>query len=388
MCAYQLGQLGSLGRRWPGTLADLEQAIADYEELTRRAPGDIDLLVALANSHREIGFYLYYFIDRSAARRLRHARRAKAIYERLARENPTATASRAEWARCLIEDANTGRPDATREEIEEHLREVELSVSIAREVVAADPDVPRYRTTLGQSLYQYGVMLADEGRREEGLAYIKEACDVLAQRDFAGSSFLFRSGGFQLLQARLRLAAYLAMAGHAGEALDAARKAAAMDDADTSPREAFIYLNATSLIHLLHSYLAFGAGERAEAAEAAERAAALLETLAEPNTVETWTQGCLHMIWYMQGRRAAPGRPAEPPGRPEHAAQAVALVRRAAERGYNPLGITAGFFGPVLGHLPDFRRLMMDLPFPDDPFVPLPEAPDDSPLPPAAGANS
>jgi serine/threonine-protein kinase len=296
MCAYQLGLWGFYSRRWPGTLATLEQAIADYEALTRRAPGDIDLLVALANSHREIGRYLASDMDRSDARRLRHVRRAKAIYERLARENPTATTLRAEWAMCLHSDANNLRPDATGEEIEEHLREAELSVSIAREVVAADPDVPRYRTALGQGLYAYGSALADEGRREEGLAYLREACDVLAQRDFAGSSFLYRSGRFQHLQARLRLAAYLAMAGRAGEALDTARETAAMDAADTGSREAFTYVSVPAQCHLLHSYLAFGAGERAAAAEAAERAAALLEPLAEPTVHETWDRGALHAI--------------------------------------------------------------------------------------------
>ena len=76
------------------------------------------------------------------------------------------------------------------------------------------------------------------------------------------------------------------------------------------------------------------------------------------------------MLWYLQGRSAGQGRSAEPPGRPEHAAQAIALVRRAAERGYVDVSFTLGFFGPVLGRLPEFRALMEDLEFPADPFVP------------------
>jgi hypothetical protein len=47
------------------------------------------------------------------------------------------------------------------------------------------------------------------------------------------------------------------------------------------------------------------------------------------------------------------------------------------------MGATAAFFGPVLGHLPEYQRLMMDLPFPADPFMPLPDGPDAGPLPPA-----
>ena len=44
MVGYQYG-------RWPRPWPRLEQAIADYEELTRRFPGDIDLWLALANCH-------------------------------------------------------------------------------------------------------------------------------------------------------------------------------------------------------------------------------------------------------------------------------------------------------------------------------------------------
>ena len=100
----------------------------------------------------------------------------------------------------------------------------------------------------------------------------------------------------------------------------------------------------------------------------------------------SWDLAALQGLWYLQGRRAAPGRPAEPPGRPEHATRALALLRRAAERGHLQLGNPVAFFGPVLGHLPDYQRLVMDMPFPHDPFLPLPEPPDDRPLPPAAGA--
>jgi serine/threonine-protein kinase len=381
-CAFELGQWGGWYGRWPGDLAALEQATADYEALVRQSPGDVDLWLALAGCHMTTADYLQNFVDNPYPGVRRHIRRAKAVYERLAREYPTATGIRAGWAWCLNLDANLPRPDATRGEWEDYVREIGLSVAMARGVVAADPDVPKYLATLGPGLYEYGRALFEAGRPEEGLAYLKEACDVLERRDFTGT-FSFQQGRFQQSRARLVLAAFLAMAGRAGEALEAVRMAVARDNAYTGPREAYNYANTTAQIHLLHSHLAFGAGERTEAAEAADRAAALLEALPEPLPQETWDLGTLHLIWYMQGRRAAAGRAAEPPGRPEHAAQAVALVRRAADRGFINLPVTAAFFGPVLGHLPDYQRLMMDLPFPGDPFMPLPDAPDVGPLPPA-----
>jgi hypothetical protein len=119
----------------------------------------------------------------------------------------------------------------------------------------------------------------------------------------------------------------------------------------------------------LHSYLVFGAGGPAEAACSVERAAAILEPL-YLSADAIWLLGAIHGLWYLQGRSATPGRAAEPPGRSEHAAQAIALVRQAAERGYVDVNLTAAFFDPVLGHLPDFQSLMEDLKFPADPFRP------------------
>jgi serine/threonine-protein kinase len=367
--AFELGRLGNWYGRWPGALAALEQATADYEELTRQSPGDLDLWLALATCHRETANCLINIVDNSLPSARRHYRRANAIYERLGRKNPTAMNIRVEWAWCMNDESSQTLPHATLEQIEGQLRKLELSIAIARELVAADPDVPRYLATLGPALMTYGQWLSEAGRREEGLAYLKEACEVLERRDFTGS-FSYQQGRRLQLRARLVLAVLLARAGRAGDALETVRKAEAMSDAYTGTREIYDYASATARIHLLHTYLAFGAGKPDEAATASERAAALLEPLSVPSAQETWDLGALHVIRYMQGRPTAPGRPGEPPGRPEHAERALALVRRAAERGYIDSGTTAAFFGPVLGHLPEFRSMMEDFKFPADPFGP------------------
>ena len=65
---------------------------------------------------------------------------------------------------------------------------------------------------------------------------------------------------------------------------------------------------------------------------------------------------------------STPGVPGRPPGRAEVAQRALALVRRAAERGYNDFGATTAFFGPVLGHLSYYRQFMTDMNFPANPF--------------------
>ncbi len=346
----------------------------------RKAPDDLDLWLALATCHRDTANCLVTLVDNALPRARRHYRRANTIFERLARKNPTATNIRVEWAWSLNDESSQTLPHATREQIDRQLRALELSIAIGRELIAVDSDVPRYLATLGPGLMTYGQWLSEAGRREEGLAYLKEACDVLERREFT-ESFSYQQARRLQLRARLLLAAYLARAGRLAEALETIRTAEAMSDAYTGTREIYDYASATARIHLLHSYLAFAAGKPDEAATASERAAALLETLGAPTALETWDLGALHVIWYMQGRPAAvPGRSGEPPGRPEHVARALALVRRAAERGYIDLGSTAAFFGPVVGHLLEYRQLMTDMKFPADPFQPDPATEDASEL--------
>jgi serine/threonine-protein kinase len=383
VCSYRLGRWWHLHSHSaePLALAAFERATADYETLTRMSPGDIDLWLALADCHFETARYLDHLVDRQHVRVRRHVRRAKAIYERLARENPTVAQYRAAWGRCLIFRANILRPGADREDVQERFRETEHAVAIFRELVAADPNVPLYVAGLGDSLVAYGTGLIGAGRPTEGIARQQEAYYLLKQTDFTRSSYSFEEGREIQTFAALSLSINLVMVGRAGAALEVIRQGIGLDESRGRWREAHGNANLLSRCYMLRSYLAFGVGRKAEAAESAELAAALLEPLAEPNAAETWDLGGLHLLWYMQGR-AVPGRRAEPSGRPEHAARAVILLRQAADKGLINLPVTAAFFGPVLGHLPEYQSLMMDLPFPADPFGLDPaEEDDDGPLP-------
>ncbi len=184
ICLYTLGRWGGEYRPSVEILAALERATADYEALTRRFPGDVHLWLAQADCHTWTADYFNCYADNQYAQAQRQVRRAKTIYERLARENPTVTKIRSAWVWCLTSSANELRHDPNREEWQEHLREMELAFTHSRELVAADPDVPIYAVGLGRSLTRLGGALVSVGRRDEGIARLQESFDLLEKTDF------------------------------------------------------------------------------------------------------------------------------------------------------------------------------------------------------------
>ena len=353
-------------------LARCERAIADFEELTRRLPADVDLWVDLANGHRLMCKFLWS-VDRSRARQRRSFRKAVAIYERLARENPTVTNIRRLWAATLT---GTTATRSSLFELKERLNYLKRGAELWRDLVAADSSVPRITVNLYGSLADYGFALWESGERSEGLRLLKESVEFMEEKDFSKTSYGDEYGSAIRLTSARNLAIALAFSGQAAEALAVVGRSLVAGEQIVSRGDGEGLQGVFAQNLVLHSYLAVGAGLKAEAARSVERAAAILEPLdLAPN--DAWLLGGVHMVWYLQGRTAGQGRSAEPPGRPEHAAQAIALVRRAAQRGYVDVNLTLGFFGPVLGHLPEFRALMEDLEFPTDPFVPEPGSEDD-----------
>jgi tetratricopeptide (TPR) repeat protein len=373
-CSLSIGRCYSDMGDGPEALGWFERAIAEYEELTRRLPGDVDLWLALADSHSAMCEFLWLNVDRSQSRQRHSFRRAEAIYERLARDNPTVTKIRLGWAQLLLDAERSFFGD-----LNEQLKYRKLSVQLLRELVVSDPDVPPVVARLGLSLTFYGFALWEAGQRSEGMHLLKESVELLETQDFSEFSHGDRTGAAARLISARNLAIALAFSGQAAEGLGVVGQSLALGERviarqnSRSVREIF----AQNLA--LHSYLASGVGRPAEAAGSVERAAAILEPMdLPPPTI--WILGGIHALWYLQGRSAAPGRVAEPPGRPEHATQSIALLRRAADRGYVDPNMTAAFFGPILGDLPEFRTLMEDLKFPVDPFQSEPGSDDDGPL--------
>ena len=371
-CSEYLGRCSYFLNGGTGAVGWIEQAIADREELTRRLPSDVDLWVELADAHKAMIEYHYFNVDRSASQQRDLFRRAYAIFERLARENPTVAQVRFSWAELLCDNVSF------LEDSNERLKYTKLGVQLYRELIASDPGVPRVAGALSQALAGYGFALWQSGERSEGMRLLKESLELFEKQDFSASSYGDARGAYARLGSAVQFAVALAFSGRAAEGLEVLGRSLAVGERIIARHEGRPVRVLFTQTLALHSYLAFGAGRAADAARSIERAAAVLESI-DLDPRATWLMGAIHMLWYLQGRTAGPGRPAEPPGRPEHAARSIALVRRAAERGYVEVNLTAAFFGPVLGHLPEFRRLMEDLGFPTDPFPTEPGSEDGEP---------
>jgi hypothetical protein len=132
---------------------------------------------------------------------------------------------------------------------------------------------------------------------------------------------------------------------------------------------------------LLEAYLHLQAGRRPEAAGAADRAATEIESLPPPLiATEQFLQGAVHAGFFVLGRPAGPGPPAEPPGLRAHSDRAVTDVLKSARRGYRDPVATA-MVARLLPDRPELRLLLLDMAFPDDPFMSDPKADAGDPAP-------
>jgi serine/threonine-protein kinase len=115
-------------------------------------------------------------------------------------------------------------------------------------------------------------------------------------------------------------------------------------------------------------------GRRDEAARAYERALARHEALVHKNGTDLYNLACAHACLASLISADPFGRtPARRLEAARHLDAAMAALRDTVDAGHRPYDVFAS--DPDLAPLrsrPDFRRMMMDLAFPDDPFAPSP----------------
>ena len=103
-CSLYIGRCFSDTSGGPEALGWFERAIAEYEELSRRLPGDVECSLALSACHLNMCEFLIENVDRFQTRHRHSFQRAEAILDRLIRENPTITRARDLRAQLLVGD--------------------------------------------------------------------------------------------------------------------------------------------------------------------------------------------------------------------------------------------------------------------------------------------
>ena len=154
-------------------LRDFEESLAIFERLARLNPSDTELQRNLAGNHQSIG------IVQSALGRPNEAlasiERGRGLLERLSNDNPSVAAFRSDLAKCensvgLLE-REMGRPD-------EALVSLTKARAIWEQLSRENPTVADYQNGLALSYQNIGVILQDSSRLMEALASYQQALAI------------------------------------------------------------------------------------------------------------------------------------------------------------------------------------------------------------------
>ena len=317
LLARSLGSLGfeDIGAGRPEAASRrFEQALQHFEALVKARPREATFRRNLSLMRRtQVDFLLGLGRDPEVGRL---AARAIADGEALEKEQPNVSGIQedlARWHLVLYQThSRSNRPL-------EALREAEAARGIFERLAARNPDDMGARSGLGASMAQAGDALRMLGRPDEAVSLVEKS--VVVRQQLVDRNPGDRDARSALIQGRVILAA--------------------------------IQFEARRPVDALREY---------------RRAAELAESSTDLYSLDWYNLGCIHAriaTLTGAGRREAGPEPAR------HADLAVAALRRAASHGYRRLEIyqTDPDLEP-LRERADFRELLEDLAFPDEPFTP------------------
>jgi serine/threonine-protein kinase len=346
-----------------------EEALVRYrkgrslrEEQGRDRPADAELRSRLAESDVAIGNLLWK--RGQPAEAVASFDRARAMLRALARDHPTA----AEYRRRLASCYNAiGYPLHTIGKTDEALQSFEAARAILGELARDHPAVTGFRQQLAYSDTQIGTLLSDTGRPAEALAPYERARDALEALALANPTVA------EIGNVRARCYSQIGQVfwaiGRPAEALTSSDKAREL-------REALIEANPSVTEYRSDLAVTLGfigvlqreAGRFSEAVASFRKAIALLDRLPSRTPEDHYNRACYHSR--LAGVAGQPGSGlTSAEGRTE-SDRAMVDLRQAATTGFRMLSLMA--FDHDLDPLrsrPDFRLLMMDLSFPNEPFV-------------------
>jgi serine/threonine-protein kinase len=407
---HSIGILQSNTGKTVEALESFRQDQAINQKLAADNPAITKFRSDLADSYYAVGVLQSKTGDPEEA--LESHRRALEHWQKLAADNPAVTDFPWGLAENLYSIGRVQSEIGKTVEALESFRQVE---AIYQKLAADNPAITEFRNRLAETQYAIGELQLVNGQQTEAMGSSRRALEIwqkLAADNPAVTGFRW---GLAVIQDFIGV--LQSQAGHPVEALESSRQSLtiyqklAADEPAVADYQRYLAVGQTRRADVLRSI-----GRTAEAREGYERAIATFEELikAEPNlpgdraylALGVRRRGLARLAAGDLGGAAADARKAATlyEGLPSHSAEqwyelacchaalagaagregsgisavdgeveadkAMHSLRQAAASGYrNTAGMTRETALDPLRHRPDFRRMMLDLAFPDDPFA-------------------
>jgi tetratricopeptide (TPR) repeat protein len=346
----------------PGALASYEEARDLAEGLKAFGHAETAVRAVLGTSHLWIGYL--YFTSGKPALALAAYEQARSIRQTLVDAEPAVSEYQSDLAECHYNIglvlAHTGRPN-------ESLAAFEQARAIQQKLTDTNPSVTQFQRKLAATSAETAATLRRAGRLSEALAVFEKG-RAIQQRlaDANPNVTLFQS---DLARHHNNIGMLFSNVGKPAEALAAVEKGRAIRQvlADANPRVTRFQRDlAISL--LMTGQLRQNDGQAAQAVDAYHKALAILERLPELAPYDQFNVAMIH--GGLAALSPSPGSGLSAARGRAEADLAVIWLRQAAAGGLRPPAkmLTGPEFEPLLSR-PDFRLLLMDLAFPDEPFA-------------------
>jgi eukaryotic-like serine/threonine-protein kinase len=351
---FRIGQiLSDLGEQDKARLA-LGRAVELYDKALAAQPGGVDLMERQAEVWHRLADLDYGRDNRSAYAAYR---KAIAIRERLAATHPAEPRFRMALSRSLNGLAISGAP--ADEKRDAYRRSLELRLKLADEI----PEDPDLLHGLGESFVNVGILLWNDGHREESVALVKRSIEygraAVARRphDLEFASDL--TGAYN------NCAAFFWQLGRrdeavalSGDGLAFLRKLSA-DNPDVP-----VYRDALANAVGTHGAYLMELGRTDDAVLSCRQAAEMMETRPEPAVGALATAALFRarVAWLLAGESAPRGLPSWPEPARREVDQAVADVRASVARGLRRADVFRAneFFKPLITR-DDVKALLAEM---------------------------
>jgi serine/threonine-protein kinase len=361
-CDYMAGELLAAIGRADEALGRYRNAQSIRQAMERDGLTGTPSRGAMAETEAAIGVLLWESGHPGEA--VESLGKAQARLAAIVRDRPADAEVRRRLARCYNA---IGYPLHALGRTDEALGAFEAARDAFEALIREHPTITEFRQQLAYSEAQIGTVLSDTGRRTEALAPYRRAqlvMEALTQENPDVAEF------------RNDLARCYSQTGQALDAIGEPVKALASIEKARLLRDGLVAAQPTVTVYRSNlgvtlGYLGAvqrGMGRFGESATSYRRAIAVLDTLRTLTPEDDYNLACYHSS--LAGLADKPGTAVTAAEARDEADRAMDNLRRAAATGFrmSPL-ITGDRDLDPLRPRPDFRVLMMDLAFPEQPFA-------------------